>query len=128
MAAISTTFGVLALLLTVVGLYGIVMYTVSQRTREFALRIALGARPADILRSVVRRGVVMTMGGVALGTAGATLLARLLTGFLVGVSAFEPLAIGLWALVVVAIAAVAAYLPARRAMRIDPAAALHNTP
>ena len=126
MAGISTTFGVLALLLTVVGLYGVVMYTVSQRTREFALRIALGARPADILRGVVRRGVVMTIGGLVLGAVGATLLARLLTGFLVGVSAFEPLAIGGWALVVMAIAALAAYVPARRATRIDPAAALRN--
>jgi predicted permease len=127
MAAMSTTFGVLALLLTVVGLYGVVMYSVNERTREFALRVALGASPADILHGVLRRGVLMTLGGLVLGTAGAALLARLLTGFLVGVSAFEPLAIAGWAVFVLAITAVAAYLPARHATRIDPASALRSS-
>lgn len=124
MAAISSTFGILALLLTVIGLYGVVMYAVSQRTRELAVRMALGARPADILRGVVRHGVALTAGGIVIGIGGALLLARLLRGFLVGVSAFDPVTIIGWSAVLIAAALGACYLPARRATKIDPAAAL----
>jgi putative ABC transport system permease protein len=124
MATISATFGVLALVLTLVGLYGVVMYAVSERTREFALRMALGARPGDILRGVVRRGVATAAVGVALGAAAAMGLARLLAGFLVGVSPVDPLTIAGWSLVLLVLAAAASYWPARRATKIDPAAAL----
>ena len=126
LAAVSATFGVLALLLTVVGLYGVVMYAVTERTREFALRMALGARPGDILRGVVRRGMATTAIGVLLGAVVAALLARLLTGFLIGVSPFDPLTLVGWSLTLMAIAAVASYLPARRATAIDPAATLNR--
>jgi predicted permease len=124
MAAISSMFGALALLLTAIGLYGVVMYTVSQRTREFAVRIALGASPADILRGVVRQGLTMAMIGVAIGAVGAAVLGRLLRGFLVGVSPLDPITFAGWSAAIVAIALAAASLPARRATRIDPAAAL----
>jgi len=126
LAAISGAFGVLALLLTVVGLYGVVMYAVTERTREFALRMALGARPRDILSGVVRRGLATTAIGLLLGAVVAALLARLLTGFLVGVSSFDPLTLTGWSLTLLAIAALASYLPARRATAIDPAATLNR--
>jgi predicted permease len=124
MATLSSAFGVLALLLTVVGLYGVVTYAVTERTREFAVRMALGARPADILRGVLRRGAVMAVLGVMMGIGVAMALARLLSGFLFGVSAVDPLTFGGWAAVLIAISLAAAYLPARRATKIDPAAAL----
>jgi predicted permease len=124
MAAISTIFGLLALLLTMIGLYGVVMYAVSQRTREFAVRMALGAQPSDILRGVVGHGVAMAVAGIALGIGGAVMLARTLQGFLVGVSILDPLTFAGWGVVLLAVAAIASYVPARRATRIDPAAAL----
>jgi predicted permease len=124
MAAVSSTFGILALALTAIGLYGVVLYAVSQRTREFAVRLALGASPHQIVRGVVRQGLVMAVGGVAAGAAGAALLGSLLRGFLVGVSPLDPLTFVGWSVAVLGIALVATYLPARRATRIDPAAAL----
>jgi putative ABC transport system permease protein len=124
MAAVSSTFGVLALMLTTIGLYGVVMYAVSQRTREFAVRMALGARPGDIMRGVVRHGLAMAGAGLMIGAAGAVLLARLLRGFLIGVSVSDPLTIAGWCVVLAAVALVASYLPARRATHIDPAAVL----
>jgi predicted permease len=124
LAAISSTFGVMALLLTVVGLYGVVAYGVSQRTREFAVRMALGARPADIMRGVVRHGMLMTAAGIVVGIGTATALATLLRGFLVGVSVFDPMTVGGWCVFVAGLALVASYVPARRATKIDPAAAL----
>jgi predicted permease len=124
MASISGTFGILALALTIVGLYGVVMYAVSQRTREFAVRVALGARPSDILRSVLTGGVVMVLAGVASGTAVAVALVRLMRGFLFGVSPFDPATFVGSTAVLVFTALVAAYVPARRATKIDPVAAL----
>jgi predicted permease len=124
LAAISSTFGIMALLLTVIGLYSVVTYGVSQRTREFAVRMALGARPADIMRGVVRQGMLMTAAGIVIGAGTAMALATLLRGFLVGVSVFDPLTIGGWCMFLAGLALVASYLPARRATKIDPAAAL----
>jgi predicted permease len=124
MAALSSTFGILALALTVIGLYGVVTYGVSQRLREFAVRMALGARPGDILSGVVRHGLAMVTAGMVLGVGGALAIARLLESFLVGVSAFDPLPLAGWCAVMVAVALVASYVPARRATRIDPAAVL----
>ena len=124
MAIVSGTFGTLALLLTMIGLYGVVMYAVSQRTREFAVRMALGARPGDILRGVVRQALLMAGIGLVVGVAGALVLARLLRGFLVGVSAFDPFTIAVWSGVLAGLALVASYVPAKRATRIDPAAVL----
>jgi predicted permease len=124
MASISGTFGILALVLTIVGLYGVVMYAVSQPTREFAVRVALGARPADIVRSVLTRGAATVAVGLAAGTAVAVALVRLLRGFLFGVSPFDPITFAGWTLVLIVTSLVAAYIPARRATRIDPAAAL----
>jgi predicted permease len=124
MATISSAFGVMTLLLTIVGLYGVVMYAVSQRTREFAVRVALGARPGDIMRGVLSGALRMMACGVVLGVAVAAMLAQLLQGFLFGVSRFDPLTFGFWTATLVAVALVAAYLPARKATKIDVAAAL----
>ena len=110
--------------MTMIGLYGVVMYAVSQRTREFAVRMALGARPGDILRGVVRQALLMAGIGLVVGVAGALVLARLLRGFLVGVSAFDPFTIAVWSGVLAGLALVASYVPAKRATRIDPAAVL----
>lgn len=124
MAAVSGAFGALALILTGIGLYGVVMYAVSQRTREFAVRLALGATPSDILGGVVRHGVVLAAAGLAVGIAGAMALAQLLRGFVIGVSAVDSTSLAVWCAVLLAIAAAASYVPARRATRIDPAAVL----
>jgi ABC-type antimicrobial peptide transport system permease subunit len=86
--------------------------------------MALGARPSDILGGVVQQGLMMVGVGMALGVAGALGIATLLESFLVGVSAFDPLAIAGWCAVMVGVAIAASYLPARRATRIDPAAVL----
>lgn len=124
MAALSSTFGILALALTVIGLYGVVTYGVSQRLREFAVRMALGARPGDILRGVVQHGLKLVAAGILLGIGAALAIARLLDSFLVGVSAFDPLTFAGWCVVMIVVALIASYLPARRATRIDPAAVL----
>jgi len=124
MAAVSGIFGILALTLTMVGVYGVMMYAVTQRTREFAVRIALGAHPRSILHGVVSRSLRLAAVGIVIGTGGAVMLAQLLEGLLVGVSTFDPVTIAVWCAVLVVVAGVAAYLPARRATRIDPAAVL----
>jgi putative ABC transport system permease protein len=119
-----SAFGVLALTLAAVGIYGVVAYSVAQRTREFGVRLALGAKPADVLRLVLMRGLVLAVGGIAVGIFGALTLTRFLSTMLYGVRAtdaptFLAVASGL---AVVAVAA--ACIPARRAARVDPAVAL----
>jgi predicted permease len=119
-------FGGLALLLAAIGLYGVMSYTVSQRTRELGLRMALGAERSHLLRLVLSHGLSLTAGGVVLGAAAALGMTRLMGDLLYKVSPRDPLAFGL-ALVVMAIAALAAcFLPAWRATRIDPVRALRN--
>jgi predicted permease len=124
MATVSSAFGIMTLLLTVIGLYGVVMYAVSERTREFAVRVAVGARPGDIVRDVLGGAVRMMAVGVALGIAGAVVLGRLLQGFLFGVSRFDPLTFGAWTATLMIVALAAAYVPARKATQIDVAGAL----
>ena len=122
--ALVSGFAVVALLLSAVGLYGVIAYSVSQRTREIGVRIALGARPDDIARLVLVRGFVLTgvglLGGLALSAAGS----RVLQAYLYGVSGYDPLTYSTVVAVLGGTALLAAYLPARRAMRVDPAVAL----
>jgi ABC-type antimicrobial peptide transport system permease subunit len=119
-------FAGLALLLATIGLYGVLSYTVSQRTRELALRVALGADASNLLRLVMSQGLALTAGGVVLGAAGALSLTRLMGNLLYKVSPRDPLAFGS-AFVVMAIAALAAcLLPAWRAARTDPVRALRS--
>jgi putative ABC transport system permease protein len=118
------TASAVALLLGVVGIYGVVAYAVSLRTREIGVRIALGARPGDVSRMVTRQGTVLAVIGVAAGLAGAAALTRFLTALLHGVSPTDPLTLGGAALTLLASALVASWLPARRAARVDPTTAL----
>jgi ABC-type antimicrobial peptide transport system permease subunit len=112
--------------LACVGLYGVLSFLVSQRTQEIGLRIALGAGRRDILISVVGRGLAFALSGVAIGLAAAAGLTRLLESLLFGVSARDPLTFAATSVILLAVAPAACYMPARRAMRIDPMAALRN--
>ena len=103
-----------------VGVYGVVAYSAAQRTREIAIRIALGAHPAQILGTVMRQGTAIVSSGVLLGLLPAACLAKLMNSVLVGVSAFDPLAYGSAVGLVAAIALSACVLPARRVLKADP--------
>lgn len=120
------TFAALALVLSVVGLYGLISYRVSNRVREMGIRLALGAKPDAIVRMVVGRGVALAVAGVAVGLLLSLALGRALEGLLFGVSARSPLSLALAAVVLLAAATAAAWLPARRASRIDAAESLRQ--
>jgi predicted permease len=123
-AAMVSLFGGLALVLAVVGVYGVMAYGVARRTREIGIRTALGAEPGRVLGMILREGLVMTLGGAAPGMLLAVGVGRLFRGVLYEVSPVDPLAFSLAPAVLVATALLACYLPARRAMRVDPIVAL----
>lgn len=123
-AYLTASMGLLGLALAIVGVYGVVSYTASQRTREIGVRVALGASPQSILRMVLRQGVRLVVVGVVIGLALALGLTALSTKILVGVGAIDPLIFLAVAVVLAAIALLACYLPARRATRVDPLIAL----
>jgi predicted permease len=123
-AATVSGFGLLALLLAAVGLYGVMSYAVAERTREIGVRVALGAEPRDLRLMVLRQGLRLSLGGAALGMAGAFGLARLLRSLLYDVSATDPLTFGAVALSLIVVALLACWIPARRAMKVDPMVAL----
>ena len=116
--------GILALILTWIGLFGVISYAVSQRTREIGVRMALGARRADVLRLVMRQGLVVTAIGLGLGIAAALAASRLISSLLYGIRPDDPATVASVSIGLVAAALLACYLPARRAMRVDPMAAL----
>jgi putative ABC transport system permease protein len=124
MMLLMSIFGGLALVLASVGIYGVISFAVSQRTREIGVRMALGARPADVLRMVLREGLKLVAVGVVLGVAAALMLTRLLEGMVYGVSVRDPLIFVLVNLLMVAVSLAACYVPARRATRVDPLVAL----
>ena len=113
-------FAALALGLTVVGIYGVISYSVTQRTREIGLRMALGAQPSDVLRQILGGGFALAITGVGIGLAAAVVLTRLMAAQLYGVSPRDPVTFAAVALVLIAIAMLACYIPARRPMRVDP--------
>jgi len=117
-------FAVVALLLAGMGLYGVVAFWVARRTSEIGLRIAIGAQPGDVLWLVMRRTVFLVGGGVAIGLIASMASARALAGLLYGVTPADPTALMLATLFLVVVAMLAAYLPARRALHVDPVVAL----
>lgn len=118
------SFGAIALILAAVGIFGVITYFVSQRTREVGVRMALGAQRADILRLVLGQATKLAFVGVAIGFAVALLLTRLMASLLYGVSARDPLTFGAVAILLLGVAACAGYIPASRATRVDPMVAL----
>jgi len=117
-------FAAIALVLAGVGIYGLLHYSVAQRTREIGVRMALGARASDVVVMVVREGLVLALSGVALGVAGALLLMRTIASLLFGVAPNDPVTIAAASGLLTTIALVACYIPARRATRVDPLLAL----
>jgi ABC-type antimicrobial peptide transport system permease subunit len=121
-----TGLAALSLGLAVFGLYGVISYVVSQRTREFGIRIALGARPADVQGMVLRQGVLLAFVGVIVGLAGAFAATRALSNLLFGVSSRDPITFVVGPLVLAVVAVAASYLPARRATKANPLDALRS--
>jgi ABC-type antimicrobial peptide transport system permease subunit len=117
-------FAALALVLSSVGIYGVISYVVGQRTRELGIRIALGAGRKDVLKLVLGEGTKTALIGVAIGLGAALGLTRLMASVLYGVSATDPLTFAAVTIVLTGVALTACYLPAHRAMRVDPMVAL----
>ena len=119
-------FAALALVLSAVGVYGLVSYSVTQRMREFGIRMALGAQPSQVLMPVLREGIVLVAIGITLGIAGALAATRVLERFLFGIGATDPLTFAAVAVVLLGVTLLASYLPSRRAARVDPLAVLRE--
>jgi predicted permease len=125
-ADVASFFSGLTLLLVFVGIYGTLAYTVARRTNEIGIRMALGARKRDVLRLVAGQGLILTFAGVVLGIVAALGLTRFLASLLYGVKPSDALTFAVVSLTVVGVALMASYIPARRAMRVDPMVALRN--
>jgi macrolide transport system ATP-binding/permease protein len=125
-ATVLGVFGLVALMLAAIGVYGITSYAVAQRTHEIGIRLALGAQLGDVLRLVLRHGLKLTIIGAAIGLFGAYLATRAITSVLYGVSATDPLTFGVVSLLLVGVALIACYVPARRATKVEPLVALRN--
>jgi predicted permease len=117
-------FALTALLLAGMGIYGVISYIVSERTREIGIRLALGAQSRNILRMVVRQGLGLALAGAAVGLVGALIVAHLMAGLLYGIRPTDPFTFAGVALLLIAVALLACYIPARRAIRVDPLVAL----
>ena len=123
-ATLALSFGILAMTLAAVGIYGVVAYAVNRRTHEIGIHVALGAQRCDVLRLVLGHGMLLVGMGAALGLGGALALSRLLAGFLYGVSPADPLTFGAVAVTLACVALAANYIPARRALGVEPVVAL----
>jgi putative ABC transport system permease protein len=126
MALLGTGFGLLALTLAAIGIYGLLSYGVAQRTREIGIRMALGAKPWGIVGLVLRSALVPLAVGIAAGVPAARALSRLIESMLFGLTPADPIAVGGATLMLVMVAHLAAFLPARRAARVDPLVALRS--
>jgi predicted permease len=125
-ASIAGTLGVVGLLLASMGIHGVTAYSVSRRTREIGIRMALGAEPSTVMRLVLRQGAMLAVIGVALGLGVAAISGQLVQSLLYGVNALDPVTFGTASALFVAVSLVATYIPARRAMSVDPMMALRN--
>lgn len=119
-------FGIVALVLASVGVYGVIAYSVSQRTQEIGVRVALGAQPGDVVRLLVRNGAMLALAGIAIGLVGALGVTRVIQSLLIGVSPTDTLSFVGVTVFLAAVALVASYVPARRATRVDPLTALRS--
>ncbi|HXT75311.1 MAG TPA: ABC transporter permease [Candidatus Eisenbacteria bacterium] len=120
------SFGVLALILATIGIYGVMAYSVSQSRQEIGIRMALGARPGDVWRMVLRRGIAITAAGVGIGLLGSFGVSRIVGNLLYGVSATDPMTFALISLLLCGVALVACFVPARRATKVDPVMAIRS--
>jgi predicted lysophospholipase L1 biosynthesis ABC-type transport system permease subunit len=125
-ATLTVAFGLLALLLACIGIYGVISHNVSRRTGEIGIRIALGAQRLDVLTMILREASRLTIVGVALGAGGAAWLARYVEAMLFDVKPIDPLTIGVAVAIMLGVSLFAGWLPARRAARLDPMVALRN--
>ena len=126
LATLTTGFGILALLLASVGIYGIMAYTVSQRTNEIGIRLALGALPNQIRSMILRESTWITAAGLVVGVAGALALTRLIKSMLFGIAPYDPITLASVVLLLLAVALLASWIPARRAASVEPMEALRH--
>ncbi len=121
-----TGFAVFAFVLAIVGLYGVISYSVAQRTQEMGVRMALGAVPSDLLRLVLRQGALLAVSGIIVGIVASLLLTRLMAHVVYEIRTTDPLTFSLVPLVILAFALLASYVPARRATQVDVVEALRD--